>query len=106
MATKKIRGRREPRNITIETYPNVSEGSVSLLSSLPIRSNKSNSVSKSNSEDLSYSINVVSSNGTGEGTQSTFCPTEPINFFSGNRFVEVTQGILHLYKEEYDIFNL
>ncbi|XP_008548344.1 BRCA1-associated protein [Microplitis demolitor] len=100
MATKKIRGRREPRNITIETYPNVSEGSVSLLSSLPIRSNKSNSVSKSNSEDLSYSINVVSSNGTGEGTQSTFCPTEPINFFSGNRFVEVTQGILHLYKED------
>ncbi|XP_057339840.1 BRCA1-associated protein [Microplitis mediator] len=101
MATKKIRGRREPRNITIETYPNVSEGSVSLLSSLPIRSNKSNSISKSNSEDLPYPINVVSSNGTAEGTQSNYCPsTEQIDFFSGNRFVEVTQGILHLYKED------
>lgn len=101
MATRKIRGRREPRNITIETYPNVSEGSVSLLSSLPIRSNKPNSTSKSNSEELPYPINVVSSNGTIEGTPAqSFSSTDQIDFFSGNRYVEVTQGILHLYKEE------
>lgn len=29
-----------------------------------------------------------------------------IGFFSGNPFVEVTKGILHLYKEEYDFFLL
>ncbi|KAH0551340.1 BRCA1-associated protein [Cotesia glomerata] len=101
MATRKIRGRREPRNITIETYPNVSEGSVSLLSSLPIRSNKPNSTSKSNSEELPYPMNVVSSNGTIEGTPAqSFSSTDQIDFFSGNRYVEVTQGILHLYKED------
>ncbi|CAG5079494.1 Similar to BRAP: BRCA1-associated protein (Homo sapiens) [Cotesia congregata] len=89
MATRKIRGRREP------------QGSVSLLSSLPIRSNKPNSTSKSNSEELPYPINVVSSNGTIEGTPAqSFSSTNQIDFFSGNRYVEVTQGILHLYKED------
>jgi hypothetical protein len=29
-----------------------------------------------------------------------FKPKEQMNFISGNPFVEVTKGILHLYKEK------
>jgi hypothetical protein len=35
-----------------------------------------------------------------EGMDSAYKPRDQINFISGNPFVEVTKGILHLYKEE------
>lgn len=98
MAARKIRGCREPRDITVETYANITEGPVALLSSsssLLSSSSKSYSSSRPNSEEKTLS-NVD----TIEATSSSTSQTDQINFISGNPFVEVTKGILHLYKED------
>lgn len=87
MAVRKMRGCREPREITIENYSNSEEGPVPLLQQ---NLTKSHSTSRMNSEESQI---------TSEG--ATSCNVaEQINFFSGNPFVEVTKGILHLFKEE------
>ncbi|XP_034952400.1 BRCA1-associated protein [Chelonus insularis] len=96
MATKKIRGRREPKNITVESYANVSESSVSLLPSQ--KTTKTHSIPRPNSEESSSSNNPAVAS---EGVQLNSSPsTEQITFISGNPFVEVTKGILHLFKED------
>ena len=93
MAVRKLRGCREPRDITIETYSNAEEGPTPLLSQ---SSNKSYSTSRVNGEESSASI---SQNSSSEGAASCNV-SDQISFFSGNPFVEVTKGILHLFKEE------
>lgn len=102
MAARKIRGRREPRDITVESYANITEGPVPLLSSSQ-GSSKSFSSSRPNSEEKSLPSNPLSTASSIEGTHSSSSSssqTDQINFISGNPFVEVTKGILHLYKEE------
>lgn len=96
----KMRGRREPRDINVETYTNSIEGTSPLLSSQG--TSKSQSSSRANSEETSFvSSNHVASSGSGEVTGAAACTSpDQINFFSGNPFVEITKGILHLFKEE------
>ncbi|XP_011315418.1 BRCA1-associated protein isoform X2 [Fopius arisanus] len=96
MAARKTRGRREPRDITVESYASVTEGPVPLLSS----QGSSKPHSRPTSEESSSSSNQVST-ATVEGSPpNASSPTDQINFISGNPFVEVTKGILHLYKED------
>ncbi|XP_011134904.1 BRCA1-associated protein isoform X2 [Harpegnathos saltator] len=97
----KMRGRREPRDINVETYTNsISEGTSPLLSSQS--TSKSHSSSRANSDETSCAnSNHVVSSGSGEITGAAACTSpDQINFFSGNPFVEVTKGILHLFKED------
>ncbi|XP_063989228.1 BRCA1-associated protein [Diachasmimorpha longicaudata] len=95
MAARKMRGRREPRDITVESYASVTEGPVPLLSS----QGSSKPHSRPNSEESSSSSNQINA-ATVEGAPANTSSTDQINFISGNPFVEVTKGILHLYKEE------
>ncbi|KAK0096213.1 hypothetical protein PV326_006104 [Microctonus aethiopoides] len=99
MATRKMRGNREPRDITVESYASITEGPTPMLSTS--QSSKCQSGSRPNIEETSRLSNSISTTGTVEGTQSTSCTSpDQINFISGNPFVEVTKGILHLYKED------
>lgn len=80
--TRKSRARREVREYTVETYSNVSEGSIPG----PL-------VSESyRSKDSDESAKGLPPNDVG-------LSSELVNFVSGNPFVEITKGILHLYKE-------
>ncbi|EZA54648.1 BRCA1-associated protein [Ooceraea biroi] len=100
MAARKMRGRREPRDINIETYTNVTEDTSPLLSAQG--TSKSQSSSRANSEETSFAnTNHVASSGSGETIGATACTSpDQISFISGNPFVEVTKGILHLFKED------
>lgn len=100
MAAKKTRGCREPRDINVETYTNVAETTSPLLSSQS--TSKSHSFSRTNSEETSFAnSNHIVSSGPGEITGAAACTSpDQISFISGNPFVEVTKGILHLFKEE------
>ncbi|XP_033218355.1 BRCA1-associated protein [Belonocnema kinseyi] len=93
MAVRKMRGCREPRNITIENYSSAEEGPTPLL---PQSLNKSHSTSRLSPEDA---VSSISQNPAPEGAASCNVPDQ-ISFFSGNPFVEVTKGILHLFKED------
>lgn len=96
----KMRGRREPKDINVETYTNSLESTSPLL--LSQGRSKSHSSSRANSEETSFAnSNHVAISSSGEVTGATACTSpDQINFFSGNPFVEVTKGILHLFKEE------
>ncbi|XP_011705414.1 PREDICTED: BRCA1-associated protein [Wasmannia auropunctata] len=100
MAAKKTRGCREPRDINVETYTNVEETMSPLLSSQS--TSKSLSFSRTNSEETSFAnSNHVANSAPGEITGATACTSpDQISFISGNPFVEVTKGILHLFKED------
>lgn len=84
MASKpsKPRARREVREYTVETYASVSENSVPkpLVSSSFLKTE-----TRPDNSDKPISKDDVS------------CDT--VSFVSGNPFVEITKGILHLYKE-------
>lgn len=73
---KRDRGSRESKTITVETYASVLMGPSSESGILPTSSRRS-PPDNSAAED-----------------------TETISFFCGNPLVEVTKGILHLYKEK------
>lgn len=74
---KKDRGARETRTITVETYASVLLGPNSDAGILPTSSRKTPPKDTSISED-----------------------DDTISFFCGNPLVEVTKGILHIYKEK------
>lgn len=96
MAARKMRGCRELRDINVETYTNATEGT-SLLS------NQSKlQASRANSEETSFvNSNPVAGSNQDKVTSATASNSpDQINFISGNPFVEVTKGILHLFKEE------
>lgn len=80
---KALRGQRTPRQITIENYINRNDGEKKFKGVLP----------KSTREQVPH---------PGFPMQETTGDT--INFFSGNPFVEVTKGILHLYKKKYEFY--
>ncbi|XP_059047278.1 BRCA1-associated protein [Achroia grisella] len=73
---KKDRGARESKTITVETYASVLSGSNTDLGILPTSSRRSPPEGSSISEE-----------------------DDTISFFYGNPLVEVTKGVLHLYKE-------
>ncbi|KAM3956792.1 BRCA1-associated protein [Aphomia sociella] len=73
---KRDRGARESKTITVETYASVLTGPNTDIGLLPTSSRRSPPEGSSISED-----------------------DDTISFFCGNPLVEVTKGILHLYKE-------
>ncbi|XP_028157605.1 BRCA1-associated protein [Ostrinia furnacalis] len=73
---KKDRGARESKTITVETYASVLSGPNNKTGILPTSSRRSPPEGSSISED-----------------------DDTISFFCGNPLVEVTKGVLHLYKE-------
>lgn len=100
MAARKMRGRREARDITLENYSCTTERPSPFLSSQG--SSKPHLLPRANSEETSFT--TCTSLPTSEGAEiigATACSqSDQINFISGNPFVEVTKGILHLFKEE------
>jgi len=83
------RGRREPRDLTVETFSDGRTQSKAMFG-------KSRSVSESSvrhgeagnsSDDLPMDLSDITER-------------DSISFISGNPFVETTRGILHLYKEK------
>ncbi|GBP43004.1 BRCA1-associated protein [Eumeta japonica] len=74
---KKDRGARGSRSITVETYASVSMGPNSVSGILPTSSRQTPL----------------------EDSDSTAEAEETISFFCGNPLIEVTKGVLHLYKE-------
>lgn len=98
MAARKMRGCRESRDISVETYANATESTSLLLSN----QSKQQS-SRANSEETSFanSNHIANSSPEKITAGATACSSpDQINFISGNPFVEVTKGILHLFKEE------
>lgn len=77
---QRARGQRV-RNISVETFPSRLEGSRDDWGLLPVSSREQTPMTEKDPVELAED--------KGE-----------IGFFSGNPFVEVTKGILHLYKEE------
>lgn len=75
----KSRGQRQPREISVETYPSRLESTQENWSLLPAH---------------------VKSEVQSENTDMNDSSKTEIGFFSGNPFVELTKGILHLYKED------
>lgn len=93
-----MRGRREMRDITIETYSNGKDGSSKLLPPGPKSKEKKNqnpTSAKSKEGDSKMRRSCEP-----EGAEASYKPRDQISFISGNPFVEVTKGILHLFKED------
>ncbi|XP_003489600.1 BRCA1-associated protein isoform X1 [Bombus vosnesenskii] len=88
MATK-MRGCREPSKINMENCTNLTENQDSAVPSQG--TSKSSSASRANSEENTYDDSEIAG--------ASACACDQINFISGNPFVEVTKGIIHLYKE-------
>ncbi|XP_070495567.1 BRCA1-associated protein [Chironomus tepperi] len=84
---KERRGQRKPKKIQIETYANVLNGDEKTKGVLP----KSKNSREQTPLDESSTSDIMC--GSVPDT-----PTE-VKFFSGNPFVEQTNGILHLYKK-------
>lgn len=85
----KMRGRRELTKINMENCTNLTEKPDLSLPSQG--TSTSGSTSRANSEETTYDNSEVAG--------ASACACDQINFISGNPFVEVTKGIIHLYKE-------
>lgn len=93
------RGRRKSRELTVETYGRVDGAasveplidnnlkSIEFLKKPSTKGLSSKGLKKKNKNKQNNNVNM--SNGV-----------EQINFISGNPFVEVTKGVLHVYKEK------
>lgn len=97
------RGRRKSRELTVETYGRV-DGTVHVEPLIDGNSKKINFLKKPNSQ-----TNSKGSNSKGlkkkqknkrNNVENVSNAAEQINFISGNPFVEVTKGVLHVYKEK------
>ncbi|XP_014211557.1 BRCA1-associated protein [Copidosoma floridanum] len=103
MERKNMQGSREPRDITVETYSDPNERPLPILPQGSGVTSKSHSISRENSEEKSYAaaVSASASNMDSSAGAAAACnvASDQINFISGNPFVEVSKGILHLYKE-------
>lgn len=91
------RGRRKSRELTVETYSRVDstapiepviDDNLKKLEFLKTPNSKTSSKGlKKKNKKKRYGENMLN-------------PGEQINFISGNPFVEVTKGVLHVYKEK------
>lgn len=101
---KKMQGCREARDLTIETYTDSSDEKkpTPLLSQSQSSraSSKSQSTSRENSEEKYVSSSASNANMDNTQGAAALNVSSEINFISGNPFVEVTKGILHLFKEK------
>lgn len=88
--TKERRGQRKPKNIKIETYANVLIGEDDQTKGVLPKN-----LSTSSREQTPQAAEYCQS-------EACYVPDTPneVKFFSGNPFVEQTNGILHLYKKK------
>lgn len=100
---RKHRGTRELHNITVETYKlndETSKANKLLNRQTSLKSSKS---SKESTPELALDMKNETSANRGSISSDRKLQSGPslnqIQFYSGNHFVEVTKGILHLYKE-------
>lgn len=84
---RKSRGRRQMGEVTVKTFTEFEKPKDSVLTE-----ERGSSSSKDNSKE-STPASIA-----GSSTSST--SNDHIKFISGNPFVEVTKGVLHLYKEK------
>ncbi|KAJ9588922.1 hypothetical protein L9F63_017800, partial [Diploptera punctata] len=89
--TRHARGRREMRDITIETYSREPED-VRPRGLIP---GSESAPKPQTSSEVKPRLLCDT-----EAIESSYKSRDQINFISGNPFVEVTKGILHLYKED------
>lgn len=91
------RGKREPRQIRIENYgrsdsdPTASSSSSSLDRGILPPSSREATPAEDDDDDVAGATGNSTVDGSG---------TENKTFFSGNPFVEVTKGIIHMYKKK------
>lgn len=106
-ARKKARGTRKMTDIVVETYTSPFEatahgGASQVSRKSSTKSSKESSPGRASADYESSKESTPASNrSTKDSTPSGATNDNPdqINFISGNPFVEVTKGILHLYKE-------
>jgi len=90
---ERTKGNRKMSDITVQTYTDFEATATSSKSS------KETSPSVENSSATSSSRRSTKDNTPLDGATTASATSDTINFVSGNPFVEVTKGILHLYKE-------
>lgn len=84
------RGRRKSRELTVETYGRV-DGTAPVVPLIDGHLNEIQFINKPSSKRLKKK---------NKNKQNEAKPAKHINFISGNPFVEVTKGVLHVYKEK------
>jgi BRCA1-associated protein len=97
------RGRRKSRELTVETYGRV-DGTAPVESLINGNSKKIDFLKKPNSQtnskgSTSKGLKKKQKNKR-NNVENVSNAAEQINFISGNPFVEVTKGVLHVYKEK------
>ena len=92
---ERARGNRKMSDVTIETYTDF-DAAVGLVTSTSSKETSPSSVENTSSSVTSSRRSTKDSTPLDGGSVGN---TDTINFVSGNPFVEVTKGILHLYKE-------
>lgn len=93
------RGRRKSRELTVETYSRV-DATAPIEPVIDEKLKKLEFLKKSNSKTITpKGLKKKNRNKKYHG-ENGINPAEQINFISGNPFVEVTKGVLHVYKEK------
>lgn len=96
---EKSRGNRKPGEIVVETYTQ-GDGTWADMVSASLPTKKS---SKTPSKESTPFSKESSRRSTKESTPASFDDkSDHLNFISGNPFVEVTKGIIHLFKDKQD----
>lgn len=93
------RGRRKSRELTVETYGRT-DGTAPVESLIDGNPKKLEFLKKPNIKILSSKGLKKKNRKQRNHEESTSKAAEQINFISGNPFVEVTKGVLHVYKEK------
>lgn len=93
------RGRRKSRELTVETYGRV-DGTTPVEPIIDDKSKQIKFLEKSNSKTLNSKGLKKKKKSKRNHGEIALNAAEQINFISGNPFVEVTKGVLHVYKEK------
>lgn len=93
------RGQRKSRELTVETYGST-DGTAPVNPLIEENSKKIEFLKKSNVKVLNSKGSKKRNKNKRNHDENTSNAPELINFISGNPFVEVTKGVLHVYKEK------
>lgn len=93
------RGRRKSRELTVETYGRVDD-TVPIEPIIDHNIKNIEFLEKSNSKTTSSKVVKKKKKSKRNHGEIASNAVEQINFISGNPFVEVTKGVLHVYKEK------
>jgi len=93
------RGQRKSRELTVETYGRV-DGTAPVEPLIEENSKKIEFLKKPNVKVLNSKGSKKRNKNKQSHGENLSNAAEQINFISGNPFVEVTKGVLHVYKEK------